>query len=205
MSSELIPFHALPIYKESTDFVLTDEEKSVIVDGEFRKALSKQGNAISKSAEVLDNEKLVRLKTHILTVFNDYVVNHLQIENQFYLTQSWTAINHKGDGHHSHIHPNTVFSCVYYVQANSGDLQIKMPVSRIQEGYNLTYNVVQRNIFNSRKLNIHPKTGDMVIFPGWCEHEALPNEDDSPRIILGTNYFVTGSFGDYDNKDLITI
>ena len=205
MRSELIPFHALPIYLESTDFVLTDEERSVIIDGEFRKALSKQGNAISKSAEVLDDERLVRLKTHILTVFNNYVVNHLQIENQFYLTQSWTAINHKGDAHHSHIHPNTVFSCVYYVQANSGDLQIKMPASRIQEGYNLTYNVMQRNIFNSRKLNISVKTGDMVIFPGWCEHQALPNEDDSPRIILGTNYFVTGSFGDYDNKDLITI
>ena len=147
----------------------------------------------------------MRLKTHILTVFNDYVVNHLQIENQFYLTQSWTAINHKGDGHHSHIHPNTVFSCVYYVQANSGDLQIKMPVSRIQEGYNLSYNVVQQNIFNSRTINLSVKTGDIVIFPGWCEHQALPNEDDSPRIILGTNYFVTGSFGDYDNKDLITI
>ena len=62
--SELIPFHALPIYKESTDFILTDEEKSVIVDGEFRKALSKQGNAISKSAEVLDDERLLRVKTH---------------------------------------------------------------------------------------------------------------------------------------------
>ena len=202
---ELIPFHALPIYKESSDFVLNKDEMDVIVDGEFRQALSKQGNAISKSAEILEDERLQRVKTHILTVFNDYVVNHLQIENQFYLTQSWTAINHKGDAHHSHIHPNTVFSCVYYVQANSGDLQIKMPASRIQEGYNLTYNVMQRNIFNSRKLNISVKTGDMVIFPGWCEHQALPNEDDSPRIILGTNYFVTGSFGDYDNKDLITI
>ena len=39
------------------------------------------------------------------------------------------------------------------------------------------------------------KTGDIVIFPGWCEHQALPNEDDAPRIILGTNYFVTGTFG----------
>ena len=59
MTSELIPFHALPIYKESTDFTLTDDEKSVIVDGEFRKALSKQGNAISKSAEILDDESIV--------------------------------------------------------------------------------------------------------------------------------------------------
>ena len=205
MSSELIPFHALPIYKESTDFVLTDEERSVIVDGEFRKALSKQGNAISKSAEVLDDERLVRLKTHILTVFNDYITNHLQIENQFYLTQSWTAVNHKGNAHHLHLHPNTVFSCVFYAQANSGDFQIKMPMSRIQEGYNFSYKVLQQNIFNSRTYNASVKTGDIIIFPGWLEHQALPNEDDAPRIIIGTNYFIKGSLGDYDNKDLITI
>ena len=31
VAPELIPFHALPIYKESTDFTLTDEERSVIV------------------------------------------------------------------------------------------------------------------------------------------------------------------------------
>ena len=205
VAPELIPFHALPIYKESSDLILNKDEMDVIVGGEFRQALSKQGNAISKSAEVLEDKGLQRVKTHILTVFNDYVVNHLQIQNQFYLTQSWTAINQKGDAHHSHIHPNCVFSCVYYVQANSGDLQIKMPVSRIQEGYNLSYNVIQQNIFNSRTINLSVKTGDIVIFPGWCEHQALPNQDDSPRIILGTNYFVTGSFGDYDNKDLITI
>ena len=205
IAPELIPFHALPIYKISTDLVLTDEEKSVIVDGEFRKALSKQGNAISKSAEVLEDEKLIRVKTYILSVFNDYVVNHLQIQNQFYLTQSWTAINHKGDAHHSHIHPNTVFSCVYYVQANSGDLEIKMPLSRIQEGYNFSYKILQYNTFNGRKLQLSVKTGDMIIFPGWCEHQALPNEDDAPRIILGTNYFVTGTLGNYEYKDQITI
>ena len=202
---EIIPFHALPIYKESTSFVLNEEEKEVIVDGEFRKALSEKGNAVSYSADVLEHLKLQRVKTFILSRFDNYVTQHLQIKNHFYLTQSWTAINHKGDAHHSHIHPNTVFSCVYYVQANSGDLQIKMPVSRIQEGYNLSYKVRQKNIFNSRTINLSVKTGDIVIFPGWCEHQALPNEDDTPRIILGTNYFVTGTFGDYDNKDQIMI
>ena len=47
--------------------------------------------------------------------------------------------------------------------------------------------------------------GDIIIFPGWLEHQALPNEDESPRIILGTNYFVTGKLGRYENKDLISI
>ncbi len=205
ISTELIPFHALPVYKASTDLLLNDDEMSAVIDGEFRQALSKQGNAISKSADVLDDERLLRVKIKILTVFDEYVTKHLQIQNQFYLTQSWTAINHKGDAHHPHIHPNCVFSCVYYVQANSGDLQIRMPVSRIQEGYNLSYKVLQENIFNSRTINLQVKTGDMVIFPGWCEHQALPNEDDAPRIILGTNYFLTGTFGDYENKDQIHI
>ena len=34
---EIIPFHALPVYKESTSFVLNEEEKKVIVGGMFRK------------------------------------------------------------------------------------------------------------------------------------------------------------------------
>ena len=116
---EIIPFHALPIYKESTNFVLNEEEKEVIVDGEFRKALSEKGNAVSYSADVLEHLKLQRVKTFILSRFDHYVTQHLQIKNHFYLTQSWTAINHKGDAHHLHTHPNTVFSCVYYVQAVS--------------------------------------------------------------------------------------
>ena len=206
MTEEMIPFHALPIYKESTDFKLNDVEKTeIMLGGEFRKALSDKGNAISKSAEVLENQKLQRIKNFILDKFENFVINHLQIENQFYLTQSWTAVNHKGNAHHLHLHPNTVFSCVFYAQANSGDFQIKMPMSRIQEGYNFSYKVLQQNIFNSRTYNASVKTGDIIIFPGWLEHQALPNEDDAPRIIIGTNYFIKGSLGDYDNKDLITI
>ena len=206
MTEEMIPFHALPIYKESTDFKLNDVEKTeIMLGGEFRKALSDKGNAISKSAEVLENEKLQRIKNFILDKFENFVINHLQIENQFYLTQSWTAVNHKGNAHHLHLHPNTVFSCVFYAQANSGDFQIKMPMSRIQEGYNFSYKVLQQNIFNSRTYNASVTTGDIIIFPGWLEHQALPNEDDAPRIIIGTNYFIKGSLGDYDNKDLITI
>ena len=57
VAPELIPFHALPIYKESSDFVLNKDEMDVIIGGEFRQALSKQGNAISKSAEVLEDER----------------------------------------------------------------------------------------------------------------------------------------------------
>ena len=58
VAPELIPFHALPIYKESSDLILNKDEMDIIIGGEFRQALSKQGNAISKSAEVLEDERL---------------------------------------------------------------------------------------------------------------------------------------------------
>ena len=45
-TSELIPFHGLPVYKVSSNFRLDQSEMDTIVKGEFRKAESKQGNAI---------------------------------------------------------------------------------------------------------------------------------------------------------------
>ena len=66
---EIIPFHALPIYKESTSFVLNEEEKEVIVDGE-EKPLSEKGNKVSYSADVLEHLKPEK-KTFILSRFDN--------------------------------------------------------------------------------------------------------------------------------------
>tara|TARA_B100000427_G_C15481078_1_gene583018 strand:+ start:459 stop:1070 length:612 start_codon:yes stop_codon:yes gene_type:complete len=203
MTEELIPFHALPIYKQSTDFLLTEEEKNIVLEGQFSR--QKKGNSISKNVEVLENKNLFRVKNFILSKFDNFITNHLQIENQFVLTQSWISVNYKGDAHHLHTHNNTIFSCVYYIQANSGDLQIKTPLSRIQEGYNFSYNVLNKNIFNWNEYNISVKTGDIIIFPGWLEHQALPNQNEEPRIILGTNYFIKGTIGNRENVNQIKI
>ena len=90
MTEEMIPFHALPIYKESTDFKLNDVEKTeIMLGGEFRKALSDKGNAISKSAEVLENEieHLKKLEE------NNYIVNeHLSVGDIIFLDK----INQEG-------------------------------------------------------------------------------------------------------------
>ena len=38
VAPELMPFHALPIYKESSDLILTKDEMDTIVKGEFRQS-----------------------------------------------------------------------------------------------------------------------------------------------------------------------
>ena len=77
--------HALPAYSKSTGFVLNVKRKS-IVDGEFCKRLSRK----KEKEAVLEHLKLQKLHT---LKFDNYVTQHLQIKNHFYLTHGY-GINH---------------------------------------------------------------------------------------------------------------
>tara|TARA_Y100001937_G_scaffold38546_1_gene54818 strand:+ start:982 stop:1629 length:648 start_codon:yes stop_codon:yes gene_type:complete len=208
LNQEIMPLHALPVFKEETNFVLTREEMEVILNQEYRVSTGGESVKISTSDRILEDEKLLRVKFFILSRFNEYVDNVLQIENCFYVSQSWCAINGKGSSHHLHAHPNTILSCVYYANAShesGGELQLKMHRSRLQEGFYFSYEKKKPNIFNSHLTDIKVKTGDLVIFPGWVDHKSLPNQSDEERVIIGTNYFVTGKLGKHENKDYIEI
>ena len=208
LNQEIMPLHALPVYKEETNFVLTKDELNVLLKQEYRLGTSGENVKITTSDTLLENDKLKRVKIFILSRFNHYVENVLQIENCFYLTQSWCAMNGKESSHHLHTHPNTILSCVYYANAShddGGELQLKFQRSRLQEGFFFSYERKEPNIFNTRATDIKVKTGDIVIFPGWVDHQSLPNKSDDERIIIGTNYFAMGQLGKHENKDYIEI
>jgi len=210
LKQDVMPVHALPVFKEETNFVLTKDELDIVLNQDYHttKQSGKNGVKISKSDTVLENEKLQRVKIFILSRFNHYVENILQIKNCFYLTQSWSAINGKDSTHHLHAHPNTILSCVYYAAANpdnGGELRLKMQRSRLQEGFYFSYEKKEPNVFNSHATDIKVKTGDIVMFPGWVDHESLPNKSDEQRLIIGTNYFAVGKLGKVENKEFIEI
>ena len=54
-------------------------------------------------------------------------------------------------------------------------------------------------------MGIKPRTGDLVIFPGWITHSCTENENDEDRIALGVNYFLKGEIGSEDTVDLINL
>ena len=208
LNQEIMPLHALPVYKEETSFVLTRDEIDIVLNEKYRLSTSGESVKISVSDKLLEDEKLQRVKVFILSRFNYYVENVLQIQNCFYLTQSWSAINGKDSKHHLHTHPNTILSCVYYANASQddgGELRLKMQRSRLQEGFYFSYEKKEPNIFNSHVTDIKVKTGDIVMFPGWVDHESLPNKSDEQRLIIGTNYFAMGQLGKHKNKDYIEI
>ena len=167
------------------------------IDIEF---LTKGEGEVAKAFKRLRGET-VRLNRDFKSLSKDSIA---QVKNEFTMTQSWATITRKSESHHHHDHPNTIFSAVYYAQAEGGLLEFSFK-PRIREGYNFTYKIKDWNSFNSVTWRIEVKTGDIVIFPGWISHGTTENDVDVDRIVIGANFFVKGTIGTNEGVDLIEL
>ena len=203
----ITPFHGLPISKEETDFRLNKDEFNFVLNKtKYRDSTSSSGGVkLSEDTNILWGEQMSRVSNFITDKVLSFTDNVLEIEDEFSMSQSWSTINYKSNSHHEHNHPNTILSCVYYAQASSGDFCIKLPQSRIQEGFNFSYKIKQQNSFNSAIWSCTVKTGDLIIFPGHLNHYSLPNNSDEPRIMIGSNFFIEGLIGEEEKYEQIYI
>ena len=109
-------------------------------------------------------------------------------------TTMWSIINPPGNGNRAHVHPNSLWSGVYYVQAPEGAGKIEFVDSR-------TVAIMNQPKFESKKkrprdcwtkVNYKPVPGRMIIFPAWLYHAVAPNMSKeqgraADRIIVSFN------------------
>jgi uncharacterized protein (TIGR02466 family) len=105
------------------------------------------------------------------------------------LKESWINISETNQGQEFHIHPNSHFSVVYYINApkDCGNLVLKnafgwtdmhpLPSSEI-------------NFCNSDNYWVEPLSGEMVIFRSNVPHMVKDNESDQLRITAAMNFEV---------------
>ena len=204
-SSTITDINVIPILHECSSFFLEDNEINFIRNGtKYDGTAVHRKNQLSKNKNILENKNLSRVKNFINDRMLNYIENVAQIENEFYMTQSWSTISKKDQNHHVHTHPNAIFSCVYYAQCESGDIEFYFE-PRLREKFNFTYKIKKWNNFNCETWNYEVKTGDIIIFPAWIPHGTTPNDIETDRIIIGANYFIKGKVGEYDDTDLIEI
>ena len=109
------------------------------------------------------------------------------------LGNMWANINPKEGSNQPHIHPNSLFSGVYYVKSNpqAGRLkiydprpgaQIVMPVRK--EGQ------PPKHLW--KDANLDPVTGRLIMFPAWLWHAVEPNQSDELRISVSFNFIQHG-------------
>lgn len=110
------------------------------------------------------------------------------------VTTMWSIINPPGNGNRAHVHPNSLWSGVYYVQAPEGAGKIEFIDPR-------TITIMNQPKYETKKkrprdcwtkVNYKPIPGRMVIFPAWLYHAVDTNMSKEQgragdRVILSFN------------------
>ena len=196
--------NGVPIHFEKTSFRLTNDELNTIFGKSYYHPMS---NNLTKTSFLLKDDKLSRIKSFLDERMNSYIENIVEINDKFIMTQSWSTTTKKSENHHSHNHPNAIFSLVFYVSSQgveSGNLVFNLD-NRLREKYDFSFNVKNYNTFNSSTWEYEVNTGDLIIFPAWIYHETRENTSNEDRVIIGANYFVEGVIGTTEGVDKIQI
>lgn len=105
----------------------------------------------------------------------------------------WANVLRNSQYNSLHRHPNAFRSGVYYVNGNasaepkhpfSGKLELIDPRSGASLNYMEGTNLYGRCLVN-------PSPGQMVVFPGWMQHQVHPYFGPGERISIAFNITVT--------------
>ena len=204
-SKSLIPFCGYPIFKISTDDILTKEELAFLKLIPEQSDIPNEEVKLLEGSNILENSELHRIKNIIWNHFDDYVRNVLEIKNKFYMCNSWGAIQKKGNHHPKHTHPNAIFSSVFYVNAPNSSITFLVEKSKIQEGFYFDYEVESYNKFNAGKWVVPVESGDIIFFPGELAHETGIHKESDDRIVIGSSYFANGIYGEHSHYNRINL
>lgn len=179
---------------------LTDEEKNVLINQEHSPNM---GNTTSKERFILRNPALQNLQAFIQQSINSYFEGVIapSKETSLYITQSWTNYSSKGQWHHSHEHPNSIISGVFYVQSTPID-KIFFEKNHYEQ---ISFPTEKFNTYNSKTWWIEAPQGRLVIFPSSLRHSVSAVETETTRISLSFNTFAKGMIGAEENLTALEV
>jgi len=109
------------------------------------------------------------------------------------LGNMWANINPKEGSNQAHMHPNSLFSGVYYIKSNpqAGRLKIYDP----RPGAQIVMPVRKKGQPPKhlwRDANLDPFPGRIIMFPAWLWHSVEPNQSNDLRISVSFNFIQHG-------------
>ena len=121
------------------------------------------------------------------------VFNEEFLDKQAVLGNMWANINYQGGYNKPHVHPNALFSGVYYVKTppNCGRLICQDPSTGIQTCMP-TRKKVEIPKYLWRDVHLQPQENRAIIFPAWLWHSVEPNQSNENRISISFNFIQDG-------------
>jgi hypothetical protein len=119
----------------------------------------------------------------------------------------WFQCSRDGSFHDVHTHGNCSWSAVYIVQIDEPEDRVSHPVYGRANGVTRLYGPpftalagayvdVGNAYLQPPSRDIEPLPGQLLLFPSWLAHQALPYDGEQERIIISFNASVHGAEGD---------
>jgi uncharacterized protein (TIGR02466 family) len=151
------------------------------------------GNYTSDTSVLLEEPRFEYFKTEIEQNLKTYLEEIIAPATDVCLkiTQSWVNKNPQSTSHHSHNHPNSIVSGVFYVCPES--------IASICFEH-LSKDIIQverkpiANMFNSSAAKIECKQNMLILFPSHLHH-YVENNIFEDRISISFNTFYQGIVG----------
>ena len=133
-----------------------------------------------------------QLVTELLRMQNEIYQNE-HLDRHARLGNMWANINYPGGYNRPHVHPNCLFSGVYYVKSNKNSgvfiandprpgIQTMMPTRKSGRP--------PKHLW--REVHLEPIPGRIIMFPAWLWHCVEPNQSNDIRISISFNFIQDG-------------
>ncbi len=115
------------------------------------------------------------------------------VEVEATVTESWYHITQNGGYHDAHSHPNCSWCGIYYLDPGQASLDGKNGINRF---YDPRVNAAHFTdagtayLGNQGYWDFEPVAGQMIIFPSYLKHSALPYFGEQDRIVIAFNCVV---------------
>jgi uncharacterized protein (TIGR02466 family) len=104
------------------------------------------------------------------------------------IKKSWVNLNTCNSTLRPHLHIDSIFSGVYYVNCKENNSKLTFINPITVHPYVITHNMIETyNKFNSALWSFQPKTGMLIIFPSWLIHCIENTENVEKRISIAFN------------------
>ena len=101
------------------------------------------------------------------------------------ILDAWVNVYERGDSQEMHVHKNSVFSGIYYIQAPEGCSAVMFRASDADTMIDPPKTATDE--LNSTEVLFQAVAGQMVIFRSDLHHSVLANTTELPRISLSFN------------------
>ena len=120
-----------------------------------------------------------------------YQKEHLSLKPV--LGNMWANINYPGNFNRPHLHPNSLFSGVYFIKTpqKSGNLMVYDPRPGVQMSMPNRKQGEIKKFYPPelwREVHYEPVAGRCIMFPSWLWHEVKSNQGNDTRISVSFNF-----------------